>query len=87
MSVASDDEGILLDDFIAQAGEGADKRAWPMCCPTFQSPTGRSMSEARRAALVAKAAELNIPLIEDNPYGERLTKSHHCPWPHATPKA
>jgi 2-aminoadipate transaminase len=28
------------------------------------------MSEARRAALVAKAAELGLPLIEDNPYGD-----------------
>jgi 2-aminoadipate transaminase len=28
------------------------------------------MSDARRAALVAKAAELGVPLVEDNPYGE-----------------
>ena len=28
------------------------------------------MTEARRAALVAKAAELGLPLIEDNPYGD-----------------
>ena len=70
VSVASDDEGILLDDFIAQAGSGADKARLAYVLPNFQNPTGRSMSEARRAALVAKAAELNIPLIEDNPYGE-----------------
>ncbi len=70
VSVASDDEGILLDDFIAQAGEGANKARLAYVLPNFQNPTGRSMSEARRAALVAKAAELNIPLIEDNPYGE-----------------
>eukprot|EP01035_Chromulina_nebulosa_P040539 gene40539-54814_t len=28
------------------------------------------MSNARRAALVAAAAELNLPLVEDNPYGD-----------------
>jgi len=28
------------------------------------------MSEERRAALSAKAAELGIPLVEDNPYGD-----------------
>ncbi len=28
------------------------------------------MTEERRAALVARAAELNLPLIEDNPYGD-----------------
>ncbi|MCT9812591.1 PLP-dependent aminotransferase family protein [Acidovorax sp. Be4] len=70
VSVASDDEGILIDDFVAQAGTGADKARLAYVLPNFQNPTGRTMSEARRAALVAKAAELGIPLIEDNPYGD-----------------
>lgn len=70
VSVATDDEGILIDDFVAQAGTGANKARLAYVLPNFQNPTGRTMSEARRAALVAKAAELNIPLIEDNPYGD-----------------
>jgi 2-aminoadipate transaminase len=70
VSVATDDEGILIDDFVAQAGSGANKARLAYVLPNFQNPTGRTMSEARRAALVAKAAELNIPLIEDNPYGD-----------------
>ncbi len=70
VSVASDDDGILVDDFAAQAGSGADKARLAYVLPNFQNPTGRTMTEARRAALVAKAAELNIPLIEDNPYGD-----------------
>jgi len=70
VSVASDDEGIVIDDFAAKAGSGADKARLAYVLPNFQNPTGRTMSDARRAALVAKAAELNIPLIEDNPYGD-----------------
>jgi 2-aminoadipate transaminase len=70
VSVASDDDGILVDDFAAQAGTGADKARLAYVLPNFQNPTGRTMTEARRAALVTKAAELNIPLIEDNPYGD-----------------
>ena len=70
VSVASDDEGIVVEDFAAKAGTGADKARLAYVLPNFQNPTGRTMSEARRAALVAKAAELNIPLIEDNPYGD-----------------
>ncbi|MCD2512713.1 PLP-dependent aminotransferase family protein [Comamonas endophytica] len=70
VSVASDDEGMLIDDFAAQAGSGADKARLAYVLPNFQNPTGRTMSDARRSALVAKAAELNIPLIEDNPYGD-----------------
>ena len=38
--------------------------------PNFQNPTGRTMSEARRAALSAEAARLGLPLVEDNPYGD-----------------
>ena len=70
VSVASDDDGILVDDFAAKVGTGADKARLAYVLPNFQNPTGRTMTEARRAALVAKASELNIPLIEDNPYGD-----------------
>ena len=70
VSVASDDDGIMVDDFAAKVGTGADKARLAYVLPNFQNPTGRTMTEARRAALVAKAAELNIPLIEDNPYGD-----------------
>lgn len=37
---------------------------------TFQNPTGITMSEERRHALVELAMKYNIPLIDDNPYGE-----------------
>lgn len=38
--------------------------------PNFQNPTGRSMSETRRAALSAEARRLGLPIVEDNPYGD-----------------
>ena len=38
--------------------------------PNFQNPTGRTMSEARRAALSAEAQRLGLPIVEDNPYGD-----------------
>ncbi|HNV59982.1 MAG TPA: PLP-dependent aminotransferase family protein [Rhodoferax sp.] len=69
-SVASDDEGIDISDLTAKVGSGASKARFLYVLPNFQNPTGRTMSEARRAALVAKAAELDLPLIEDNPYGD-----------------
>ena len=70
VSVASDDQGPLVEDFVAQAGSGADAARFMYLLPNFQNPTGRTMSEERRAALSAKAAELGIPLVEDNPYGD-----------------
>ena len=38
--------------------------------PDFQNPTGRTMSVARRQQLAKLAARYQIPVIEDNPYGE-----------------
>ena len=38
--------------------------------PNFQNPTGRCMSETRRAALVGAARSMGLPIVEDNPYGD-----------------
>ncbi len=65
-SVASDAEGVDVDD-LARKADGA---RFLYVLPNFQNPTGRTMSEARRAALTVRAAELGLPLVEDNPYGE-----------------
>lgn len=70
VGVNSDDEGMLIDDFAAKVGTGENKARLAYVLPNFQNPTGRTMSEARRQALVEKAKELDIPLIEDNPYGD-----------------
>ncbi len=66
VSVASDDEGVVIDDLSTKAKDAR----FLYVLPNFQNPTGRTMSEARRAALSARAAELGLPLIEDNPYGD-----------------
>ena len=66
VSVASDDEGVLVDDLLAK---GADAR-FIYLLPNFQNPTGRTMTEARRAAVSAAAAKIGLPIVEDNPYGE-----------------
>lgn len=39
------------------------------CLPNFQNPTGRLLPLARRQALAAKARELDLLLLEDDPYG------------------
>ncbi|MBA2672204.1 PLP-dependent aminotransferase family protein [Ramlibacter sp.] len=65
-SVASDAEGVDVDDLSRKA----DGARFLYVLPNFQNPTGRTMSEARRAALTVRAAELGLPLVEDNPYGE-----------------
>jgi 2-aminoadipate transaminase len=66
ISVASDDDGIDVNDLAIKAKGGR----FLYVLPNFQNPTGRTMSEARRAALSARAAELGLPIVEDNPYGD-----------------
>jgi 2-aminoadipate transaminase len=66
VSVDSDAEGVDVDDLLRKA-PGA---RFLYVLPNFQNPTGRSMSEARRAALVAAAKTAGLPIVEDNPYGD-----------------
>jgi 2-aminoadipate transaminase len=70
VSVDSDDEGVVVRDLTAKVGNAETKARFLYVLPNFQNPTGRTMSEARRAALSAEAARLGLPLIEDNPYGD-----------------
>ena len=70
VGVHSDDHGVDAADLRAKVGTGADKARFVYLLPNFQNPTGRTMSEHRRAALSALATERGLPLIEDNPYGD-----------------
>lgn len=76
VSVASDDEGIDIADLKAKAKDAR----FLYVLPNFQNPTGRSMTEARRAQLSAVAVEMGLPIVEDNPYGE-LWFDEHPPLP------
>ncbi len=66
VGVNNDEEGIDIADLRAKAA-GA---RFLYALPNFQNPTGRTMSEASRAALSAEAQRLGLPIIEDNPYGD-----------------
>jgi 2-aminoadipate transaminase len=66
LSVASDAEGIDLGDLQAKA---QDARFFYVV-PNFQNPTGRLMTEAQRAEMSATAAQIGLPIVEDNPYGD-----------------
>ena len=66
VSVDSDDSGVDAADLKSKAA-GA---RFVYLLPNFQNPTGRTMTEARRAAVAAVAVEAGLPIIEDNPYGD-----------------
>ncbi len=47
--------------------------------PTFQNPSGITMSLEKRKAVYEIAKENNIVIIEDNPYGELVFEGEKCP--------
>jgi 2-aminoadipate transaminase len=66
VSVGNDADGVDIAD-LAQKSEDA---RFLYVLPNFQNPTGRSMTEARRAELSREATRTGLPIIEDNPYGD-----------------
>lgn len=67
-TVEIDDEGMIMEDV-----ENKIKKFHPKFIYTisnFQNPTGITMSLSRRIKLVELAAKYNIPIIDDNPYGD-----------------
>ncbi|MDB5953955.1 PLP-dependent aminotransferase family protein [Ramlibacter sp.] len=66
VGVASDAEGIDVADLAAKRS-GA---RFLYLLPNFQNPTGRTMGEARRQAVMQTTRELALPIVEDNPYGD-----------------
>ena len=69
-SVRSDDEGVQPEALRAQLAASAAPPRFMYLAPNFQNPTGRTMPEARREAVLAVCREHGLPIVEDNPYGE-----------------
>ncbi len=47
--------------------------------PNFQNPTGRTLSADRREAIVRICEEFDLPIVEDDPYGELRFEGEHLP--------
>lgn len=69
VGIDMDEEGIKLDDLKKAIKDNSNVKMLYLI-PTFQNPSGRTMSQARREEVYALALEHNILILEDNPYGE-----------------
>jgi len=67
VSLPMDDEGIEPEALREAAGRHQARAA--VCMPTLQNPTNRSMSEARRRAVLDAAADAGVMMVEDDIYG------------------
>lgn len=82
VEVATDEEG-MVPEALEAALESCTRPKFIYVVPNFQNPTGRTWSIARRRALLEAAARHQIPVVEDNPYGEVRFEGSHLPALHA----
>lgn len=73
VGVAMDEDGMRMDDLRDKLKILHDKGTPPKfiyALTTYQNPTGTMMPESRKRELISIAAEYDLPLVEDNCYGD-----------------
>jgi len=65
--LAMDGEGLDPDALERELDAGATSFLYTI--PTFQNPSGRTLSNERRRRVVELAAARGVPVLEDDPYG------------------
>jgi 2-aminoadipate transaminase len=69
VALAMDEEGLDPDAFEAEVRSRSHAPSFLYTIPTFQNPSGRTLSEERRRRIVEVASEYGVPVLEDDPYG------------------
>ena len=64
--VASDDDGMLMDDLEAKIQQYHPKMLYTI--PTFQNPSGKTLPADRREKVAALANQYHFVVAEDDPY-------------------
>ena len=67
LPISTDDNGMIVSE-LEPLLQQQPKMIYAI--PNFQNPQGVTMSTERRRALVKLLADYQMPLLEDNPYGE-----------------
>ncbi len=67
--LAMDDEGLDPDALESELRSRRDPPSFLYTIPTFQNPSGRTLSVERRRRLAEIAASAGLPVLEDDPYG------------------
>lgn len=68
LTVPLDEEGMRVDLLEQILARSRPKLIYTL--PTFQNPTGVTLSLERRYQLLALAQRYQVPILEDDPYGE-----------------
>lgn len=69
IEVDTDDNGMIIEDLEQKLAAHSNVKMIYVI-PDFQNPSGRSWNLERRKELLRVAKANNLPIVEDNPYGE-----------------
>jgi len=69
VALAMDEEGLDPDALQAELESRRERPSFLYTIPTFQNPSGRTLSDERRARLVELVREHELAVLEDDPYG------------------
>jgi 2-aminoadipate transaminase len=67
--LAMDDEGLDPEALEHELRRTSDPPSFLYTIPTFQNPSGRTLSVERRRRIAEIAVEHALPVLEDDPYG------------------
>lgn len=67
-AIPQDDDGLELHALERELRDGPEA-SFLYTIPTFQNPSGRTLSAERRRRISEIAAEHDLPVLEDDPYG------------------
>ncbi|MDD2482635.1 MAG: PLP-dependent aminotransferase family protein, partial [Lutispora sp.] len=78
VEVEMDQDGMKMDE-LEKALKANPNAKFIYTIPDFQNPSGITMSLERRKRIVELAVKYNIPIVEDNPYGELRFEGERLP--------
>lgn len=78
VDVPTDDEGMIMEE-LEKIIQTTDRIKMIYVIPDFQNPTGRTWPMERRKKFMEIINKYEIPVIEDNPYGELRFEGESLP--------
>jgi len=78
LEVPTDDDGMIMEELEKALGTTKNVKMIYVI-PDFQNPSGRTWSLERRKGLIELANKYDLPVVEDNPYGELRFEGERLP--------
>jgi 2-aminoadipate transaminase len=70
LTVETDEDGLLPDSLERVLDHADPFPKFLYLVPNFQNPTGRTLAGRRRESVVRICEHFDLPIVEDDPYGE-----------------